>query len=51
MTLERWKELRRQQALRVANASRGKRDAEMEAYRKLDALVRLNEQAPATEAA
>lgn len=43
MTLEQLRELRRQQQLRVANASRFKREAELEQLRRLDAMVRLNE--------
>lgn len=35
MSVEQWRELRRAQAVRVANASRHKRDRELELYRQL----------------
>lgn len=46
MSLDRWRDLRREQALRVANASRGHRDRELAAYVALDEKIKRLEQGP-----
>jgi hypothetical protein len=52
MTLAAWKKLRRQQAMRVANASRAKRAAELERYEQVDGVVaRLEAEAIVLEGA
>lgn len=53
MTIEQLLAMRQRQALKVANASRGRREFELAEYRKLENMVRLDESrsAPRSEGA